>query len=133
MLEMLKKVTSITKLNHNGEFPAFGSIFNYPTILLVHLLDHYRVFVKWYYNKHTEWYFIYSYMHVPWWRFYHYFNNRATTLHVHVYIYIDSLDVSNWPLKKPVHLAKNKEFLHLDSFVILWDFTVLQIVIYIFN
>lgn len=28
---------------------------------------------------------------------------------------------------------KNKEFLHLDSFVILWDFTVLQIVIYIFN
>lgn len=40
MLEMLKKVTSITKLNRNGEFPAFGSIFNYPTILLVHLLDH---------------------------------------------------------------------------------------------
>lgn len=71
MLEMLKKVTSITKLNRNGEFPAFGSIFNYPTILLVHLLDHNRVFVKWYYNKHTEWYFIYSYIHVhlPWWRF----------------------------------------------------------------
>lgn len=94
MLEMLKKVTSITKLNRNGEFPAFGSIFNYPTILLVHLLDHYRVFVKWYYNKHTEWYFIYSYIHVhlPWWRFFnHYFNNKATTLHVHVY--------------KPVHLA----------------------------
>lgn len=40
MLEMLEKVTSITKLNRNGEFPAFGSIFNYPTILLVHLLDH---------------------------------------------------------------------------------------------
>lgn len=94
MLEMLKKVTSITKLNRNGEFPAFGSIFNYPTILLVHLLDHNRVFVKWYYNKHTEWYFIYSYIHVhlPWWRFFnHYFNNKATTLHVHVY--------------KPVHLA----------------------------
>lgn len=27
--------------------------------------------------------------------FYHYFNNKATTLHVHVYIYIDSLDVPN--------------------------------------
>lgn len=25
--------------------------------------------------------------------FNHYFNNKATTLHVHVYIYIDSLDV----------------------------------------
>lgn len=28
---------------------------------------------------------------------------------------------------------KNKEFLHLDSFVILWDFTVPHFVIYIFN
>lgn len=88
MLEMLKKVTSIIKLNHNGEFPAFGSIFNYPTILLVHLLDHNTII-----NTLNDILYIHIYMYIYHDDvfFNHYFNNKATTLHVHVY--------------KPVHLA----------------------------
>lgn len=59
MLEMLKKVTSITKLNRNGEFPAFGSIFNYPTILLVHLLDHNTII-----NTLNDIFYIHIYMYI---------------------------------------------------------------------
>lgn len=97
MLEMLKKVTSITKLNRNGEFPAFGSIFNYPTILLEHLLDHNTII-----NTLNDILYIHIYMYI-----YHddVFLIIILIIKQQHYMYMDSLDVPHWPLKKPVHLA----------------------------
>lgn len=108
MLEMLKKVILIIKLNCNGEFFVFGLIFNYLMIFFVYLLDYNRVFVKWYYNKYIEWYFIYLYIYVYllWWCFFnYYFNNKVIILYVYVYIYIDFFDVLDWLFKKFVYLV----------------------------